>query len=660
MRRIAAVAVLLPAVCIWCAGPRAVAADADAPASWQALPAETLVAIRIPDGAALIEQMRQQTKFGAVMFQQQRWAGLFDLLKKGDPDEWGKMVSALEEYGLATDDVPKLFAGEAAVALLAEARPPEDALMLAIGWITPGEDLAQRLLDAVAAAVEDHADDEHPVARFDRELSGHEVMHLVIPQMSDPQEFGGGRRRMGPDGRPVWTEGDDQDAEPRVIDQVHVLLSRLGGRLAVAVTFPQAGSEVARQLRSGEEVDLDEVTGIEQAAGMFARFLAAHDGGEGGAFVDQVMSAPGLAAALPEGDIAIEVLGDLGVFYDLMAEYEETVQTLAVIESIGLDRVGAGAYRFVLDGNLLRAGMFVEVPAPRQGLASLLDQPALPPDPPVWVPADILAYTQISADLSAMYQQVKEVLFATVPDQAPMMFGMMEGWVMATLQTDLATLLGSLGTRHVLLTYAPTVRKMAALDGMEMPADRVAIIWEVKDPDLWQRLLQTVAAMPQLQGALKFVEEQGFSGLRLNEGDVEMAVFLGKGHLVWAIGQDIAEGVLASLSHPPDGDAAFRNSMAMQRVGELQRLEPGLMFQAGDMSAYFEKVVPMMMGMFRTMLAGAGPGSEEALVLQGLEELVPSGQELKGVMGVTGGDAIVDNHGLSGQSFVELPPPDDR
>ena len=330
-----------------------------------------------------------------------------------------------------------------------------------------------------------------------------------------------------------------------------------------------------------------------------------------------------------------------------------------MVKALGLDGFGALAYRFTLDGNVLRTGMFVAAPAPRQGLMGLLDQPALPPDPPAWVSTDIMAYTHFSADLGAVYTLVKEVVSAAFPDQAPMQFGMIEQQMQAMLQTDPAALLGSLGKRHAMLTFAPRMAKMGSPDGeIAMPANRMAFVWELEDADLWQRTFQVISALTQ--GAFEFVEEQGFTGLRPKQAPVEMGVFLGKGHLVVAIGSDVAETVLASLSNPPEGDAAFGNSAAMARVRQLQEFEPGLMFQAGDMTRYFEQMAPMITNAFKMGMVQAAPNEEAARVVQGLEEMMPAGEELKGLMGVSGGDVRVNEHGLVGNSFVELPPPGDQ
>ena len=666
MRHVPPVCLLPLVLVLVCNVPALVtAAEEAAPASWQALPAETLVAVRVPDGGGLIEALRQRTKLGAVMLSQERCDRIGELIRQADPQAWALTVEGLEQRGLSTKDLFQLLSGETAFALLAEARPDRAPLMVALGWVTPGPDLAERLLNAVAGAVEDQAEAKNAVTRTDLKLGGHKVMHLVFPHVTQPPGADQVRWEMGPDGKPVMIEPDQgaPDTEARVTDQIHLLIARLGGRLVLAATFPQSGNEAMPLLEADEEVDFDALTGIEQATGVFARFLAAH-GGDGGTFVDRIMAAPGLAAVLPDGDVALEMLGDFGAVYKLLAAYDDEAlqQALEVIQALGLDRLGAAAYCLALDESLLRTGTFLAVPAPRQGLAGLLDQPALAPDPPVWVPADIMVYTQGSADLGAIYARIKETVIAAFPDAAAMQYDMIEQTALNFLQTDPATLLGSLGHRHVMLSFVPTVKKLQ-LPGreVEMPASRMAFVWEVTDEALWQRMIPALAASPMLQGAFELVEEQGFTGLRSQQEALDAAIFLGKGHLVLALGPDVAERVLTALSHPPAGDAAFGNGKVMARVRQVERLEPGLMFQAGDMAIYFEKVMPLLLNTFKMMgMTGFPGGAQTARLVQGLEEVLPSEQEAKGLMGVTGGDLFVNEHGLAGRSFAELPPPDDQ
>jgi hypothetical protein len=235
--------------------------------------------------------------------------------------------------------------------------------------------------------------------------------------------------------------------------------------------------------------------------------------------------------------------------------------------------------------------------------------------------------------------------------------------VMMLLQADLSTLLSSLGARHVFLQFASGKQKIDFGDEeVEVSADRLAIVWELTDADLWQRIFAVIATSPMLPGVAKLDEEQGFTSLRPAEQDELMnptvGLFLGKGLLVLTIGPNVAEALLASINNPPEGEAAFRNGKVMQRMQELQPLEPCIMFQAGDVGEGFERSVTAMMDMLMLGVSLASPHSEEVGLRKGVRELMPTTQQFKGMLGISGGTAIVNEHGLVISSILELPPAD--
>ena len=140
-----------------------VATAADLRPSWECLPSDTAVMVRLPQPARFVETLKTRTKFGSVALGPKRVEGLWQLLagRQATEGEW-----SLEEFEqtLARDGLPPL--------------------QMLLGWLEPGEELAGKLMIAVRRRLEEEADREGPAPRrIDLELAGHEVLAVVEPVM---------------------------------------------------------------------------------------------------------------------------------------------------------------------------------------------------------------------------------------------------------------------------------------------------------------------------------------------------------------------------------------------------------------------------------------------------------------------------------------------
>ena len=167
-----------------CALGLTVPASAQEQRSWRCLPQETALAICIANGQVFVDAMRTNTKLGEVLFSAARLEQVKDLIVDLPDGEWEEFHEKLSDYGIEPADLPQLLAGESGFALVidqGQAAPDELALFVGLGWIQPGEELAERIYTAIGKAVEDYVDEEHPVTRVDIELEGMPVMHLTVP-----------------------------------------------------------------------------------------------------------------------------------------------------------------------------------------------------------------------------------------------------------------------------------------------------------------------------------------------------------------------------------------------------------------------------------------------------------------------------------------------
>ncbi|HET6881223.1 MAG TPA: hypothetical protein VFI31_13770, partial [Pirellulales bacterium] len=149
-----------------------------APPSWMALPEETVAMVRVPDARAFLEALRTQTKLGAVLMTPARVDGLVKALSEQWPKEWKEIQEALHRADLTGDDCHALVQGELGAALAFQPRGDKPPLMLAFGWIEPGEELAPRFVAALGAWLAEKSDQPHGPQRKDIELAGHEVLHI--------------------------------------------------------------------------------------------------------------------------------------------------------------------------------------------------------------------------------------------------------------------------------------------------------------------------------------------------------------------------------------------------------------------------------------------------------------------------------------------------
>ena len=200
----------------------------------------------------------------------------------------------------------------------------------------------------------------------------------------------------------------------------------------------------------------------------------------------------------------------------------------------------------------------------------MIDQTPLPPEPPEWVPTDILEFQQFSFDLGEVYARLKELSLAEEGERAVQTFNQMEQAVQGTLQTDLTTLLSSVGRRHIAIEFPPKHEPQPKDDEAKASAavfsQRVGMVWQVKDEQVWNRVMQVIGQFaPAAGGAVETAEEQGFKGFRLHQGPLEIGLFFGRGYLVLGVGSEVTESLLSVLRTPPTGDAALRTSGLVER-----------------------------------------------------------------------------------------------
>ncbi|MBS0211467.1 MAG: hypothetical protein JSS27_21200 [Planctomycetes bacterium] len=615
------------------------------PSTIDCLPERTMVVVRMPSPAAMWQAMKERTKIGAYMTDPERLGKLTKIFRDAIGDEWDEFVQDLGKYQLKAEDLPGLFHGECSLAVIYG--QADDKLSHAAVLITlePSGDVGERFVSAIEQAIEEQKEDENPIARVDEQLAEQKVMRLTLPA-------------------DAFIDKDDDDKAKRNYIDWHAFIARVGPRIAMLFTMPV-------------DIDADESKPVDQRAASEAeaefgrttlgQYLAQLTGGSNRAC--KLFNAPGAAEVTPAGELGSELaidlkpavtwLTSLAAELDKREKDEDAVKILPVVKAAALDGLGPIIYRATLDGAVARAVGFVSAPSPRGGVLSVLDQTPLPAQPAGWVAADVLDYAHVSADLGKLYREAKNSLIGLIGEKASGAFGAIELQLQGALKTDVTTLLSSLGQQHVQVNFpleggAPPAGDPFAAQAM----NRTAVVWHVKDEDLWRRVLETISAV----GAGKVIEEQGFTGIRFEQGALKGGVFVGQNHLVVGVGSGVLEPVLAGLRRPPEGADALAGSADYRRARELLPARNGLFLQVSNLGLQLQNSrQQMQMAVDLLKHANLDKTEDDATrwlnaYIEAMKTLLPTGDEAKNLYGLQVMQGSATEHGLVIETVLEMTP----
>ena len=331
---------------------------------WAALPAETIACVRVPDTRGFLASLREGTALGQRVLTEERLNGFFELFKEQNADEWGEFTTQLEEVGLSPEELGELMQEPWGAGLV---MAPTDARntprSIALFWA----DLDEERIDSLYTALDHNEDMNERAVRTDLQLGGCDVRQYAIPENNDAA-----------DDTPVTFDN--------ATDVSHLLVTRLPGRVVVAMGIPESADAVTKARAAGGDLDWDTLTDIETVHGVLDRYLNhTTAGGDADGFVPRLAANPGVADAThlsrPELD---PTLAELFVDIPTILEFsraamqrednaEQAEQFAAVSDALGLDRLGAFAGSvYSANGGLQMRG-FLGAPAPRAGLAGMLD-----------------------------------------------------------------------------------------------------------------------------------------------------------------------------------------------------------------------------------------------------------------------------------------------
>ena len=630
--------------------------------TWKCLPSETAFAVRIPNGAAFVKELVENTKLGSVVFSEQRKQLVTQAIAQADDEDWKEMKTQLNEYGLEIDDLPKFLSGESGYAIVLDKGDDGKLVPLGVAWLEPGEDLVGRAKQIITMAIEDQEDSDQSVIRIDVELAEHKVMQLMIPDVdreyTEEFEYPEGYENMSDAERDAaWEEAYKkwEDSAEVNVSYGTVLCAAIGDRLLLAHSF-----------RTGE--DRNEHPDGERLAGVFAQLLEASSTGEGGfvekysqdELVSEVMSVDGVPC--------LEMVGDSASLIQLGMQAANSRETAGQINRVlGLDAMGMFALKSALNDDIWESRLSLAIGQPREGLMRLLEQESIDLAPPEWIPASAIRYGQLSFDLGQAYEIIKEVVTKEFPDQAGM-FAMADMQANGFAQASVFDILKSLGKRHVVAYFEPDLSNAdsAGTQGLETGA----IVWQVTDEQIWSRILKAIAPLATSGQTAELSNEQGYSGFRVQNETMELGAFLGNGNLVLGVGSGVVETTLSSLNNPPQGKDSFRGSAVYERANDLLDLSDSVGCNVIDGARYAVSIRKALLAMLDQLESTMGMldrsdengdvVNQQTKFIEFAKLLMPTEDEMENILGVGVSRSDWNDDGVHLTSMQELPPPDEK
>lgn len=676
------------------AAPASADSIAEQRPSVQALPDTSVLVVHLPDPGGLRATLERHTMLGELLFGPDQQARIETFLDTCMNDKAGE--SGIRRYGLEGSDWPELFNGPSGAALVlargADGHGGEQTKFMILAWIEPGEELAGRLTNAAEMLFTKwtSAGSTPAATRVDMELAGHQVTRLTLPVMGlradlDTIPTPDNYRHLSQAEREAYFARWQQMQKSRVPEEInrhYCFFTRMGSRILLGFV-PAQGGDIKYTVKHNvdarthrDDVDMDAAALIEPLTDKFGHFLAAHDATRTEELPGHIAEMHDIGSELPSnGAACVEIYVDLRRLRTQVVKGNFGQLLEAWLQRFGLDQIGPLFWRTVLDGNILRSGAFLSLPAPRVGVLTCLDQPPLESEPAVWVPVGITEYLHVNLDLQLLYNRIKSIAIDVLGREA---VNEMESHLAQGLGVDLFSILRAVSQRHSFVRYTTgnteyrhAVRHTEGVvaTGLDEVEQQWAWVWETADAMLSPQIVQSLVAWfsSDPEAAPHRVEEQGFTGWRASWAGIPTALFAGKGYMTFCYGADAVSRHLNALSQPSiHGALLLRNGPMMQQARQMMPLEPGIGFLIAD----YDKIMRDRLAYWRAGTATAPMDHADNPVPSMLKSqsgfasyiktpvasLFPPDAQIAKVFGTLVGTVHTNTRGLWGRSALWLHP----
>lgn len=564
---------------------------------FESLPAETIAAFRFDNSPETLQQYVDNTKMGQLLFSDEKIAEYKAFIEQliESEEKGGNFVQKLGEVGLELDDLYDMVASHIGAAVVDYPVPGHLSMPTVFVWAEMGDGVAER---AFQALLEGSAENEN-IERIDLELPGGPGAR--VRNLSDGSSF---------------------------------LVAQLENRFLFAI------GHVREAVTDMEAAKVFETAELE-ALGQFMNAQA----GSGGEFYSNFYSDSGVSSVRPDYETRLEVLGDVQKLLDFVPPQNR--QAVDALDADAFTKVGIWSGFVDMEE---RSVLFLGAPSPREGVSKLFENEFFEFQPPAWVPSSVNTYTAASFDMMKLYDFALETAKKFMPpEQVEQQVAMGNAQLQMTLQTDIPTLLSSFGKRIHVVEYPIEIVSMEMGEGksVDIPQNSQAIVMDFTRPEILQAGMAMVGAMAQNPASgMQLVDEMGFTGIRMSQpGQGNVTIAHGLGKLVIAIGNESTSSrIFSTLTNLPEGEDALANDPELREYLSEAGVKPGMVFSYSQGDKMLKNLVPVLKSVSDNMQSAAG--GENAELMEMLFELIPSEEELEGLLGIAFNRMYYNESGL--------------
>lgn len=590
----------------------------------EALPPETLGVMRLDMSTETLDRLADTTRMGAAFLSEEKRAEYRAVFERFlEEDSLGQdFARSLGELGLEPEDLYPILTSQLGGAVVKTDFPEKASLLTVLVWAEMSGDAAHTTLEVV---LEDVATEDH-IQRIDEEIAGARVSRV-------------------------------RDTR----DGTSYLLAVMENRVMFAMGFPSdmfadpSLEELEAQMDDDTEPSEGPVLVLDadyEAAEMrvLGQFIQGQHSG-GGGFLEGFYADPGVTAARPATPSRMELLLDLKGLMELIPP-----EQAQIAQALGLEQFS----RLAMWNGLNAAGdatnIFLSAPAPRRGLARLFEVERFSFDPPEWIPANVRTYSAASVDFSLLLDVGVEIARKLVPpEMIEQRLGMTNQQLGAMFGIDLQGLMAAFGKRVHLLEFPMRMETMGTGDNtMEVPVSPQALVMDFERADILQAALTMMGApmASNPNSGMTLVDELGFQGIRMQSPQGAVVIAHGLGKLVVATGEGNASRIFSHLNNPPEGEDALRFAPGFRAYLEENQPKPGILFSYADGAKSISEVSTAME--FLRGLLPPDQGEDDFDVIDELFGLIPSEEELEGLIGAIHSRAELNDQGLLLEGLTEL------
>jgi hypothetical protein len=587
-------------------------------APFEALPPETIGALRLDLSPSTRAAFAEQTRLGAALLAPEKLAALRAIVERWlEASEAGREVAEkLTDLGLEPADLYPALASHLGAAIVLQPTPDKRPLPTLLVWAGMAPESADKVLRALLRAAE-----EEPGMELYREDAGAydiyrvrapgEGYSFLLAQLQNRLFFAIGQEPPDP----------DAPAQTLVPDA------------APALPVPDPAYEAAELHALG-------------------RFLQAQEEGNGG-FLRRFYDDPGIRSARPTFPARTEVLVDLPAAFALLGDDGGPTPT-------SLEGFTRMAFWNGLVDRHDRTRFFLGMPEPRRGFAALFEIERFAFQVPEWVPAGVKTYSAASVDFAHLYRTGIEIARGFVPpavlDQQLTVANEQLG---ALFATDLEMLFAAFGNRLHFLEFPARIDSVTMGDTtIEVPLNPQVLVVDFGRPDILEAAFTMAAAAlgSSPSAGMERIQEQGFSGLRLASPQGPIVIAQGLGKLVFTLGEGTSSRLFSHLNTAPEGEAALRFDPAFRAAFETADTSPGIAFGYTDGAKAMGELHTLFAFLERVLGLRQTPDDASAWnPWEEVRKLLPDEEELKTLMGPIQTRGDLTPRGLTFESVISLP-----